>query len=318
MSEEVLTEPLQLPGFWRRFIAFMLDGLVLGLIGMGLGFFLADQFVAWGAWGRFFGFSIAAVYFGTLNSRLGNGQTVGKRLLRLQVVGLDGALLSLPRALLRFLPLSLCWFLNNLPLLPNDLPLIATSALAILVFGVGLCLPYLLIFNRPSRQSLHDLLVGSCVRNLDEPLPQAWPPVRRLHLAVCGVFLLTAGLAPLLMRPLVSSAPFADLLKIQQAVSAEPWASHVQVYVGEVRSMSTQNGSQVTKSLQLTVMVKDGDIENTGRAQKLARLALAADASMASRDVVRITFTRGYDIGIASFWRSQTFAHSPAEWLVLP
>jgi hypothetical protein len=41
-----------------------------------------QQFVELGGWGRAIGFPIAAIYFVILNSRIGGGQTIGKRILK--------------------------------------------------------------------------------------------------------------------------------------------------------------------------------------------------------------------------------------------
>ena len=80
---------------------------------MLLGWAAFDAFAALGSWGRLVGFAVAWPYFGVMNSRLGGGQTLGKRLLGLRTVSLDGALLSPARGFLRSAVVSLPWFLNG-------------------------------------------------------------------------------------------------------------------------------------------------------------------------------------------------------------
>ena len=53
------------------------------------------------------GLVISLTYYGLLQSALGRGQTLGKRLLRIEVIGVDGAHLSIGRAVLRSLFLAL-------------------------------------------------------------------------------------------------------------------------------------------------------------------------------------------------------------------
>ena len=65
-------------GFWRRVGALFIDTIILGIVGLGLGFALETQFVELGGWGRFVGFFIALVYFGVMNSSISGGQTFGK------------------------------------------------------------------------------------------------------------------------------------------------------------------------------------------------------------------------------------------------
>src|ERR1700752_3195394 len=83
-----VTEP-NIAGFWQRVLGILIDAIVLGVFGAVLGFFLFDYFVRLGLWGRLVGFVIALIYFAPMNSRLMNGQTLGKRLVRTQVVGRD-------------------------------------------------------------------------------------------------------------------------------------------------------------------------------------------------------------------------------------
>jgi len=89
-------------GAWRRLGAFVVDAFLLGLVGVIAGYFLFDFFVSLGSWGRVLGFAIALGYFGTLNSGIGHGQTIGKRLLRIRVVSADGSPLSVSKSVLRF------------------------------------------------------------------------------------------------------------------------------------------------------------------------------------------------------------------------
>jgi uncharacterized RDD family membrane protein YckC len=87
MTEE--KEPKWISGFWRRIGAFFIDSFVLGLFGLSLGIFFETFFVEIGIWGRLIGFSIALMYFGVMNSAISNGQTLGKRVLKLRVVNSD-------------------------------------------------------------------------------------------------------------------------------------------------------------------------------------------------------------------------------------
>lgn len=54
-AEKPITEPNQIAGFWRRLSAFLLDRLILALIGIGLGLILYDYFESLGELGRIMG-----------------------------------------------------------------------------------------------------------------------------------------------------------------------------------------------------------------------------------------------------------------------
>jgi uncharacterized RDD family membrane protein YckC len=313
MSADQSSDVRTIPGFWRRLGAFFLDCLLLSAIGVAVGFFLTEQFVRLGPWGRLLGFSVAIAYFGTLNSKLTSGQTLGKRLLKIKVVSEDGRPLSVPKAFVRFLPLGAPWFLNNAQFSESVLFSLWLCVLSA-VFGIGLSVMYLYVFNRKSRQSLHDLLVGSYVVSGETTGSVVAGAPWRVHLAVCVLLVVVSAIAPYFTRNLAASEPFASLKNFYRTVSSEPWVVHAQVHKGQTFMTTTNKGKSTTTYLNITAYSKDPNIENAARAKHLANLALSADSSAGGVDVIEVTLVYGYDIGIASFWQSKNHAHSPAEW----
>lgn len=170
----------KIAGFWRRLGAFVIDLVLLGIAGMIFGALLFDTLARMGAYARLIGFAIALAYFGICNSRIGDGQTLGKRWLGVRGVDAHDQLLSLPRSLLRYAVLGIPFFANGLPVDPKLA--MSTSLgylLAFVVFGGIFALVYFYIFNRRTRQSLHDLVVGSYVERFDGagrsvPFPVMW------------------------------------------------------------------------------------------------------------------------------------------------
>lgn len=315
-TESNTPNPQIIASFWRRLGAFFLDCLVLGMAGITVGFFLADELVSLGAWGRLLGFSVALIYFGILNSNITGGRTLGKRLLGIKVATKDGTPLSASKSFLRFLPLGAPWFLNNAQFPESVLLSFWIYAFSIAVFGIGLSVIYLYVFNRRSRQSLHDLLVGSYVVASDSTGPITAPAVGRVHLAACAVLIMVSGIAPYLSKNLADNEPFASLMNIYQAVNSEPWVLNANVNKGKTFTATVNTGKNTTTYMSIVAYCKDPDIENAGRAKRLAVLALSNDNSAASLDVLQVTLVYGYDIGIASSWRSRNYAHAPADWNV--
>ena len=121
-------------GFWRRVGAFVIDGLVLGLVGALLGWTMFETLAQLGIWGRAVGFSIALLYFGVMNSHLTGGRTLGKRLLSIRTQRLDGSLLSLPRSFARYSVLGLPWFLNMAPFPMEVMLSPASYLLSVVIF----------------------------------------------------------------------------------------------------------------------------------------------------------------------------------------
>ena len=152
---------------WRRFIAYALDAFVLGIVGSGIGAVFYDRLARLGSWGRLVGFSVSFVYFAVLDSEIGNGQTLGKRWLRLRVIDRSGSPISLARSLLRTLIFVIPPSLYGLKLAESRTPSIVISLVFMVVWWVGGATLYLIAFNHRTRQGIHDIAVGSCVANAE-------------------------------------------------------------------------------------------------------------------------------------------------------
>jgi uncharacterized RDD family membrane protein YckC len=268
-----------------------------------------------GAYARLIGFAIALAYFGLCNSRIGGGQTLGKRWLGVRVVDGHDQLLSLPRSLLRYAVLGIPFFANGLPLSPTlvmSTPL--GYLLALVVFGGMFAIIYLYIFNRRTRQSLHDLVMGSYVERFDraaQPVP--FPIMWRGHVAVVAVLAAIALSAPAVASRFTQTQTFAGMLPLYQTLSSQPHVMTAQVTTQVAHGWSSTNGGHTTHSLQSSLrldapMTEDGDM-----ARRIAQLMAKADPNIANEDVVVVVLVYGYDMGIASGWKKHGYSFRPGE-----
>lgn len=301
-------------GLWRRLAALALDVLLLGTVGAAIGALAFDALAALGPWGRLLGVALAWPYFGLLNSRLGGGRTLGKRLLGLRTVGVDGQALSPGRGLLRALVVIVPWFLNNAitdPELLRHLPLVVL--LSLLVFGGSLALAYLLLFNRPSRRSLHDLLAGSVVLHgggAGGTAPAA--ALSRRHRGVLLAVAFGCGALPVLMASRSDEGAWATLSTLQASAASVPGVRQVGVSQGWTAVM----GQASTRTTYLALQAwSTGPLPDDALVDRLvARLLASHPEALAQVDQVVVTVMHGYDIGIASSWRTQRVALTPAAW----
>ena len=303
----------KIAGFWRRLGAFAIDLVLLGIAGLILGTLLFDTFARMGVYAKLIGFAIALAYFGICNSRIGGGQTLGKRWLGVRVVDAHDQLLSLPRSLLRYVVLGVPFFANGLPLDPK----LAMSSplgylLALVVFGGMFAIVYLYIFNRRTRQSLHDLAVGSYVERFDraaQPVP--FPIMWRGHLVVVAVLAVIALSAPAVASRFAQTRTFAGILPLYQTLSTQPHVMTAQV----VRGWSSINGGNTTHYLQSSLRLDAPMTEDGGMARHIAQQMAKADPDIANEDVVVVTLVYGYDLGIASGWKKHGYSFKPGELL---
>lgn len=303
-------QPVNIAGFWRRLGAFLIDMLALGAVGVVLGRLFRERFAALGPWGLAVGFLIALAYFGVMESRRGRGASLGKLALGLRVVTRSGAMLSPPAALIRSAIFCLAYFLNGASW--NAAPglewLIVAHSLVTGTLVIAVC--YLLLFNRRTRQSIHDLAVGAFVIRTG-PGAFAPPalPVWRGHYAIAGgaVLLLSAG--GLMLQ---KQATMASLVATQQAISALPDIDRVRI------SANVLSSGNVTTRRMLIGGVVDASLgDPDALAATMANIALDTYPGAKTQHQIVVTLTSGYDIGIASDWRWTSYAWTPAQWRAL-
>jgi len=132
-------------GFWIRFVAVMIDGVVL-IIAQGL-LFSVGWMLSGGSTNNGLAVKTAVNFFGTLISAAYGiffhwrwGQTIGKMALQIKVVSMDGGPLSFGQAVGRYF---------------------ATFLSALI-----LCIGFIMAGIRSDKRALHDLLAGTRVERL--------------------------------------------------------------------------------------------------------------------------------------------------------
>ncbi|MFI5460794.1 MAG: RDD family protein [Isosphaerales bacterium] len=226
-------------GFWRRLLAFILDGLLLGLVGVVLGLRLFDPLARLGGWGRLLGFCVAIVYFGVLNSSIAGGQTIGKRIMKIQVVDRSGHSISPGRSFLRDAVLGAPFFLNGLVIPPSATMSPIGYLIVFILLGFGGAIVYLFIFNRRTRQSHHDLIVGTFVIRTTPP-GQVVGSIWRPHLIVVGGWLVVVIGLRVAATELSRQGVFPGLLKVQRSIQATGNVHMAEEFVG--KKVSTVGG----------------------------------------------------------------------------
>jgi uncharacterized RDD family membrane protein YckC len=309
------SEPMEIriiSGFWRRLFAFLIDCLILGVFGMLSGVFLFETYVSLGSCGRLVGFFIALIYFGFFNSRFGNGRTLGKRLMRIEVVDHSGKPIPLSRSILRYCVIGVPFFLNGVKFSPDILssPL-WVYLIAILIVGLGGAIIYLYIFNRQTRQSLHDLTAGTfVVRDAHEGISlnaKIWNG----HLVVVGIwFLVVVGLVSFTSN-IAKQGSFSELLAVQKSILQTGKAYATEVTVGTGRGV-TKDVKWEKTFLRAEVNLKKIPSDYESEAKEIVSTIL--DQNAIKEDILILKLVYGYNIGLAYLITSHTFEHSLKNW----
>ena len=286
-------------GFWVRVLALIIDIILLGVVGR---------------WDRIVGLVIVLGYFGFLNSHIGRGQTIGKRIVRIRVVGDNGQYVSLPRSLLRTIILWIPYFPGSL-LIPHFLGYfsgsqifspISISPIGLLVssVGIGLCvgIAYLYLFNRQTRQSLHDLIVNSYVVRATVSGEISVGPIARVHYVVFGA-LVVASVAFIGAHRIARRELYSGVLIVQRNLNQVE---------GFLRLEHVEVGKEL---VAVEVAWKDEPASFDTAIDKVARVVLDSYPDIESKDEMRIGVFYVYSVGIlSSKLRGDVEAYSPAEW----
>jgi uncharacterized RDD family membrane protein YckC len=309
-SSIVLPPSSVIGGFWKRLLAFLVDSLLLGIVGTIIGAVFFNTLVAMGPWVRLVGFCIALCYFGSFDSSEGNGRTIGKRILRLKVVNAQGGMLSPAQAVLRFVVFGVPFFLNGLSLPISRTPWVVSTFINIVVLGGGATNLYLLIFNRPMRQGLHDLSVRSYVVTTESEGSIVAELFWKTHWAIIAALVVSLGVGESLIGPRL-----LNKVRISQLMADATMVERIDgVQSAEITSMSSfgNNASGKFLSINIHCTGEPGDEERV--ADQVAKLILQNDHNIQNYLRLRIAIIRGYDLGISSRWASRTFNYSPDEW----
>lgn len=126
-------------GFWKRFVAWIIDGIILIVINIPITFLLSFMLGPWqGSISWIVSFTISLLYYAFQESSVYQA-TLGKRALGIVVTDMEGKRISFGRAAAREL----------------------AKYISALVLGIG----FLIIGFTEKKQGLHDIIVGCLVIN---------------------------------------------------------------------------------------------------------------------------------------------------------
>lgn len=295
---------------WRRIVAFAVDGIIVGFAAnlIALPFFSA--FARLGPWGRLVGFCIALPYFAILESRVGGGQTLGKRWLGLQVVDANGNPPSLPKAVLRYSLFAAPFFLNGLPLPITRTPWLVEALLSAVIFGLGWATFYLVCFNRRTRQGVHDLAAGTYVTVAHGAGVVHPQPIWQFHWVILGSALVVLfSIVGVLARKAANWGPFPRMFRDATTIEAMPG-----VQQAGIQDLTSWSGSSKQKIFVVNIRWTRDPSDEQAVADAVARRILRDDPSVQSYDALNIVMIRGYDLGLAHAEVTRSFDDSPAHW----
>jgi len=158
-------------GFWIRLLAFLIDSIIIGIVCYGFLLTFRKILSPLGQNIWYIGFFIAGLYFVPYMTRLGKGQTIGKRITRIRVVGEGGKFLTFSQASYRYSILAFFFFSSAISdSLTTSFRQFAWARAVLGLAGLGLMLGIvLLIAFTKEKRGLHDYLARTAVVKAGAP-----------------------------------------------------------------------------------------------------------------------------------------------------
>lgn len=291
-------ENIKRPSLAKRAVAISFDFLIIALAASLLSFVFGDVYSRMGTWGSIIGTIFSVLYFGILNSSIGQGQTIGKRMLNLRVTHYNGTYLSFHQAAARF---SIHWLFFINQHLITRLP----GGYYIVVIGIGLFFASLIImlFNK-EKVGLHDMICDSIVVNSKEAGQTANRPIATFNL---GQKMITTFMVVLF----VGLAFFQ--MNTQNHEQRSQIASTLSLFkeVKEVEKVSNNRTTNViytsdttktlrSHTLEIDVWIDDRTFAMLPDSEFYRKYYVAVKPYIPKEtEQVIFTFSAGYDIGIA-------------------
>lgn len=299
-------------GYWIRFFAFVIDCMLLGAVGYVLGKLLESSVVGLGSSAQFIGMGIMLAYFGIMNSRIANGQTIGKKLMKLRVVNGQNETISLGQSVARYLVYTLPVIFGSLSALDSIFFTYLNVIFSALCFWAIFSIFYLYTFNRVTRQSLHDLAVGTYVVKA-KAAPVGVDRVWKGHYAVVGLLLIPLVVIGVHLHTNRDINNEKALLSVTQHLETYPAVLEVKSSTTESSVTDEAGNSTTTDFVTAQVFLDQNLLDDEVLAKKMARDFAQIYPSSMGKDYIQVVLVYGYDIGIYSNWKQHVYKYKPTE-----
>lgn len=295
-----------------RILSLLIDTLVLMAAGLVLGLIFNNRFVRMGWTARFVGLFLSVLYYSLFGSRVFWGQTVGQMAVKTVTVDKDGRLLTFSRSLVRSLFIPVIVLLNGWAIPGASLDPVWGMVQGGLLFALILLECYFILFNRKTRQSLHDLVSGSYVVKVG---PEGHPlPAETGNRKV--VYLCSALPAALVIAAVVLISSFAqrgalgEMMALSQKLQTIEGIETVALTKNFLVRTSAK-GQVSSVNLNYAGLKTDPHAKKEQLVRAVASVVLE-DPATGNVDMLRISIVTGYDIGIFS-WKMTFNEHWTIE-----
>ena len=312
-------------GFWRRFVAFIIDVMIVGTVAVILSFLFRDVLLSLGENLWYIGFIILGLYFTILNSRIGKGQTIGKKILKIRIVYKRGDFLTISQSFIRYLFLCPIIFYNGIVLSFDSLGIeslmMIYSMISIFIF---LGIVGFVVFTKEKR-GLHDYILKTVVIqskkindvNISqiETLKEASVKHKKAFFSIFIIFILilitTTIISKILDDKPVGGVDFSPMLELRKDLNDNYPLSNIGVSSGSGALYKWDGGTEtMQKRLEISAYVKYSIFNDHNARNQLFEQVynqiVSTYPNIDNYDEIIIVFRTGYNLGIGKYSISDT------------
>lgn len=314
-------EKLVVIGFWKRLLSDIFDAIILGLFGAAIAFPFREIFNQVGENGLWIGICITFLYTGILQSKIGQGQSLAKKALKIQVLRKDGSYLNLPRSFLRYLVIALLFYngwigtvlISMFPALNNQIfrTVYGYSFFILLVNTI-----FLVVFH-PLKRGLHDLIADSIVVRKGEyskkKLEELSNPKKEkitFGLAIVFSLLFIVGMNYYVHKQtLANPGLIKELTSLSQEIDEKTEFDNV----GVTHNWFTDTNNQKTNGLVVHAFLFKKKFDD--KKIKLAEVEKAVEivkkySLLEECQYINVNVRSGFNIGITTLTVNENFPHT--------
>lgn len=291
---------LEPANFLKRIVALFIDLGVLYFIGYLISFFLGNYIMYFGHFKIIIGIVISTIYFTLMHSKLFAGKSIGKRLMRLQLIGLDGNYLSLGKSFLRSIIFTIPYCYSDL------LNINFGSSIDLFQFVSYTIIPSLLLINHsfsftnPMRQCFHDIVVKSVVTGQLETNQFTIEPINSKLKFLPPVLLLLIIISSVLLFQPFSEQNLKDIYELKTIESTI--TNNHSLYFSKLNYEFSDN-EETNKTLKIECYFPKQDEDMSSEVYLLTEVvAPFKDKYKISK--ITLNVIKNYNIGIYDQWES--------------
>ena len=165
------------------------------------------------------------------------------------------------------------------------------------------------IFNKETRQSLHDLACGTYVvkeESEGEIVPQKFA---KIHYIFPGVLILCLLVFTFIIEPNLSKkGVMPELFSALEELNKRENICSAQIFVGKGGF-----AGQYSQYIRSTITLREEPESRYSEAKSIARSLIESISEAKEKDAILIILSYGFDLGIASHWNTTSFSFTPAE-----